>query len=125
MGNFELGLDVWLGKRAPCLHQLFQVKACIWECLQQHLMLLQLKLYLLSTTSQGLIYMLQFLTSHDLYVNFFCFHMFLHFVYLDNIFRTSQFIIGLNRYEEAINRGFSVGMRFKMRFEVEDSPDRR
>nr|GMD10431.1 auxin response factor 9-like isoform X1 [Ipomoea batatas] len=39
--------------------------------------------------------------------------------------RTSQFIIGLNRYEEAINRGFSVGMRFKMRFEVEDSPDRR
>ncbi|XP_019169965.1 PREDICTED: auxin response factor 9-like isoform X2 [Ipomoea nil] len=39
--------------------------------------------------------------------------------------RTSQFIIGLDRYEEAINRGFSVGMRFKMRFEVEDSPDRR
>ncbi|XP_047160481.1 auxin response factor 18-like [Vigna umbellata] len=38
--------------------------------------------------------------------------------------RTSQFIIGLNKYLEAVNK-FSVGMRFKMRFEVEDSPERR
>ncbi|CAL0302185.1 unnamed protein product [Lupinus luteus] len=39
--------------------------------------------------------------------------------------RTSQFIIGLNKYLEAVNNKFSVGMRFKMRFEVEDSPERR
>ncbi|OAY49000.1 auxin response factor 18 [Manihot esculenta] len=39
--------------------------------------------------------------------------------------RTSQFIIGLNKYLEAVNHGFSVGMRFKMRFEGEDSPERR
>ncbi|MBA0831813.1 hypothetical protein Goarm_016250, partial [Gossypium armourianum] len=39
--------------------------------------------------------------------------------------RTSQFIIGVNKYLEAINNGFSVGMRFKMRFEGEDSPERR
>ncbi|KAL5572134.1 hypothetical protein UlMin_021731 [Ulmus minor] len=39
--------------------------------------------------------------------------------------RTSQFIIGLNRYLEAVNNKFSVGMRFKMRFEGEDSPERR
>ncbi|KAI3710680.1 hypothetical protein L2E82_40469 [Cichorium intybus] len=39
--------------------------------------------------------------------------------------RTSQFIIGLNKYIEAVNNGFSVGMRFKMRFEGEDSPERR
>ncbi|XP_075522708.1 auxin response factor 9-like [Primulina tabacum] len=39
--------------------------------------------------------------------------------------RTSQFIIGLNKYLEAVNHEFGVGMRFKMRFEVEDSPDRR
>ncbi|KAG4174069.1 hypothetical protein ERO13_A11G097700v2 [Gossypium hirsutum] len=38
---------------------------------------------------------------------------------------TSQFIIGVNKYLEAINNGFSVGMRFKMRFEGEDSPERR
>ncbi|KAL9320492.1 hypothetical protein ACSQ67_012331 [Phaseolus vulgaris] len=38
--------------------------------------------------------------------------------------RTSQFIIGLNKYLESVNK-FSVGMRFKMRFEVEDSPERR
>ncbi|TKY61245.1 Auxin response factor 18 [Spatholobus suberectus] len=39
--------------------------------------------------------------------------------------RTSQFIIGLNKYLEAVSNKFSVGMRFKMRFEVEDSPERR
>ncbi|KAL3499006.1 hypothetical protein ACH5RR_041738 [Cinchona calisaya] len=39
--------------------------------------------------------------------------------------RTSQFIIGLNKYLESINIGFGVGMRFKMRFEGEDSPERR
>lgn len=39
--------------------------------------------------------------------------------------RTSQFIIGLNKYLESINHGFGVGMRFKMRFEGEDSPERR
>ncbi|XP_023750402.1 auxin response factor 9 isoform X1 [Lactuca sativa] len=38
---------------------------------------------------------------------------------------TSQFIIGLNKYIEAINNKFSVGMRFKMPFEGEDSPERR
>ncbi|KAG8375132.1 hypothetical protein BUALT_Bualt10G0068600 [Buddleja alternifolia] len=39
--------------------------------------------------------------------------------------RTSQFIIGLNKYLEAVNHDFGVGMRFKMRFEGEDSPERR
>ncbi|KAK0587476.1 hypothetical protein LWI29_023494 [Acer saccharum] len=39
--------------------------------------------------------------------------------------RTSQFIIGVNKYSEAVNNKFSVGMRFKMRFEGEESPERR
>ncbi|KAE8662547.1 Tetratricopeptide repeat-like superfamily protein [Hibiscus syriacus] len=39
--------------------------------------------------------------------------------------RTSQFIIGLNKYLDALNGKFAVGMRFKMRFEGEDSPERR
>ncbi|KAL9360095.1 hypothetical protein Peur_048218 [Populus x canadensis] len=39
--------------------------------------------------------------------------------------RTNQYIIGLNKYLEAVKNGFSVGMRFKMRFEGEDSPERR
>ncbi|KAJ6426419.1 hypothetical protein OIU84_022099 [Salix udensis] len=39
--------------------------------------------------------------------------------------RTSQFIISLNKYLEAVSNKFVVGMRFKMRFEGEDSPDRR
>ncbi|GLU00831.1 hypothetical protein SLE2022_181700 [Rubroshorea leprosula] len=39
--------------------------------------------------------------------------------------RTSQFIIGVNKYLEAVKNGFPVGMRFKMRFEGEDSPERR
>ncbi|CAA2985660.1 auxin response factor 9 [Olea europaea subsp. europaea] len=39
--------------------------------------------------------------------------------------RTSQFIVGLDKYQEAVNHGFKVGVRFKMRFEGEDSPERR
>lgn len=39
--------------------------------------------------------------------------------------RTSQFIISLNKYLEAVNNKFAVGMRYKMRFEGEDSPERR
>ncbi|OVA14720.1 AUX/IAA protein [Macleaya cordata] len=39
--------------------------------------------------------------------------------------RTSQFIVSLNKYLESVSNGFSVGMRFKMRFEGEDSPERR
>ncbi|KAL2490249.1 Auxin response factor 18 [Abeliophyllum distichum] len=39
--------------------------------------------------------------------------------------RASQFIIGLNKYLEAIRHGFCVGTRFKMRFREEESPERR
>ncbi|KAL1809468.1 hypothetical protein DCAR_0729010 [Daucus carota subsp. sativus] len=39
--------------------------------------------------------------------------------------RTSQFIVRLNKYMEAVAYGFSLGMRFKMKFEGEDSPERR
>ncbi|KAL8090649.1 hypothetical protein AgCh_039906 [Apium graveolens] len=39
--------------------------------------------------------------------------------------RTSQFIIGLNKYLEALKNGYTVGVRFKMRFEGEESPERR
>ncbi|KAG7994220.1 hypothetical protein I3843_01G046900 [Carya illinoinensis] len=39
--------------------------------------------------------------------------------------RTSQFIISVNKYLEAINNGFLFGICFKMRFEGEDSPKRR
>lgn len=39
--------------------------------------------------------------------------------------RTSQFIVSLNKYLDAVKHGFTVGMRFKMVFEGEDSPERR
>lgn len=39
--------------------------------------------------------------------------------------RTSQFIVGLNKYLEAVSHGYSVGMRFQMQFEGEENPDRR
>ncbi|MFS7904851.1 putative auxin response factor [Helianthus anomalus] len=38
---------------------------------------------------------------------------------------TSKFIIGLNKYIEAVNNCFTIGMRFKMGFEGDDSPERR
>ncbi|KAK4262923.1 hypothetical protein QN277_028413 [Acacia crassicarpa] len=37
--------------------------------------------------------------------------------------RTSQFIISVNKYLESINNKFTVGMRFKMRFEGDESPE--
>ncbi|GKV31643.1 hypothetical protein SLEP1_g40315 [Rubroshorea leprosula] len=39
--------------------------------------------------------------------------------------RTSQFIISVNKYLEAVKNKVAVGMRFKMKFEGEDSPERR
>jgi auxin response factor len=39
--------------------------------------------------------------------------------------RTNQFIIGVNKYLESMSTGFDLGVRFKMRFEGEDSPERR
>ncbi|CAN4075885.1 unnamed protein product [Withania somnifera] len=39
--------------------------------------------------------------------------------------RTSQFIVGLNKYLESVNHRYSVGMRFKMHFEGEEIPERR
>ncbi|XP_078433812.1 auxin response factor 9-like isoform X2 [Wolffia australiana] len=37
----------------------------------------------------------------------------------------SEFIVSLNKYLEAKQRKLSIGMRFKMRFEGEDAPERR
>ncbi|CAL0328242.1 unnamed protein product [Lupinus luteus] len=37
--------------------------------------------------------------------------------------RTSQFIISVNKYLEAVKHKFDVGLRFKMRFEGDDSPE--
>nr|QCE20960.1 auxin response factor 9 [Siraitia grosvenorii] len=39
--------------------------------------------------------------------------------------RASQFIVSLNKYIEAMNNKVLVGMRFKMKFEGEESPERR
>ena len=37
----------------------------------------------------------------------------------------SDFIVSVNKYLEAKNHKMSVGMRFKMRFEGDESPERR
>ncbi|XP_047938220.1 auxin response factor 18-like [Salvia hispanica] len=39
--------------------------------------------------------------------------------------RASQFVVGINKYLEAIKHEFAVGMHFQMRFEREDLPERR
>ncbi|XP_010413341.1 PREDICTED: auxin response factor 18-like [Camelina sativa] len=38
--------------------------------------------------------------------------------------RISQFIVGVNKYLEAIKHGFPLGTRFRMRFEGEESPEK-
>jgi auxin response factor len=37
--------------------------------------------------------------------------------------RTSQFLVSVNKYLEAVNNKFTVGMRFKMKFESDDSAE--
>lgn len=46
---------------------------------------------------------------------------------LSFVLRTSrsEFIVSVNKYLEAQNHKLSVGMRFKMRFEGEEVPERR
>ncbi|XP_064985008.1 auxin response factor 11-like [Musa acuminata AAA Group] len=39
--------------------------------------------------------------------------------------RTSQFIISVNKYSKALQEGYTLGTRFKMRFEGEDVPEKR
>lgn len=39
--------------------------------------------------------------------------------------RSSQFIVGVKKFLEAVNHRFSIGMRFNMRFEGDDTPERR
>lgn len=120
-GNCVLVFAVLLGSKAQYLHLSFQAKACILECLPLHLTQLQHKHYLLYTTSQGILLGNSF-TTHMYHV--FGIYPFLFLCYA-TLTRTSQFIIGLNKYLEAVSHGFSVGMRFKMKFEGEESPERR
>ena len=120
MENCEL---VFVGShvnRVSCLHLWYPAIACILVCLQLHPMLLLPKASLLFTISQGLVDV--FCLVKEVYrwtLNF------SKAINLVKFSRTSQFIIGLNKYLEAVNNKFSVGMRFKMRFEGEDSPERR
>lgn len=46
---------------------------------------------------------------------------------VSSIYRTSrsEFIVSVNRYLEAKTQKLSVGMRFKMRFEGEEAPEKR
>ncbi|XP_047338413.1 auxin response factor 9-like isoform X2 [Impatiens glandulifera] len=39
--------------------------------------------------------------------------------------RTSQYIISVNKYLEADSKGYAIGVRFRMKFEGEDAPERR
>jgi auxin response factor len=40
-----------------------------------------------------------------------------------SFFRTSQFLVSVNKYLAAVNNKFTVGMRFKMKFESDDSAE--
>ena len=56
--------------------------------------------------------------------SFLCWYFVLN---LPCLFRTSrsEFIVSVNKYLEAKSYKFSVGMRFKMRFEGDEVPERR
>ena len=43
------------------------------------------------------------------------------------LFRTSpsEFIVPFDQYMESVKNNYSIGMRFKMRFEGEEAPEQR
>ncbi|KAG1330450.1 Auxin response factor 11 [Cocos nucifera] len=45
-------------------------------------------------------------------------------IFLEFVIRISQFIVGVNKFLEAVKHVFTVGMKFKMRFECEDVPEK-
>lgn len=118
MESCGLESDVLIVNRAVCLHPSYQVKACIQECLLLHAMLLKPELCSPYTINQGTLLLLY----RNIWDEFLCHSSYRFSLGLS---RTSQFIISLNKYLEAMSNKFSVGVRFKMRFEGEDSPERR
>lgn len=111
--------DVLIVNRTVCLHLSYRVIACILECLLLHAMLLKPELCSPYTINQGIHLLLLYGNIYDKFLR--------HYAYLFSLglSRTSQFIISLNKYLQAMNNKFTVGARFKMRFEGDDSPERR
>lgn len=51
----------------------------------------------------------------------------IHFPFLIVVYRTSpsEFIVPFDQYFESVKNSYSIGMRFKMRFEGEEAPEQR
>lgn len=51
----------------------------------------------------------------------------IHFFFLIVVYRTSpsEFIVPFDQYIESVKNSYSIGMRFKMRFEGEEAPEQR
>ncbi|PUZ47918.1 hypothetical protein GQ55_7G204500 [Panicum hallii var. hallii] len=45
--------------------------------------------------------------------------------YNPNLGRAPQFIIPYDQYMESLKNNYSIGMRFRMRFEGEEAPEQR
>lgn len=112
--------DELIGHKLWCLHQFYQATACTLGSLRQQLMQLQQIVASLYFITQGrVLFKLQKLR---IFKNF-------HFSHLHHIaFRASpsEFVIPLTKYAKAVyHTRVSVGLRFRMLFETEESSVRR
>ncbi|KAG5390599.1 hypothetical protein IGI04_024221 [Brassica rapa subsp. trilocularis] len=65
-------------------------------------------------------------SSHDMVTktNLLVLYKLMHIYEIFGLFRISRFIVGVNKNMEAIKHIFSLGIRFRMRFKGEESPER-
>jgi hypothetical protein len=142
MVNFELVLGGLWGSCLTYLLQSYLAKACTSESLQLHGMPSTLNPCSLCTTNLGMLTCLRqtdYISETNIltYLSYLAWNCNPQFVLtkdsepcvwsLNVNARTSpsEFIIPYDQYMESLKHNYSIGMRFRMRFEGEEAPEQR
>lgn len=140
MGSFVLESDVPWDSRVMLHHQWYPVIACILVSLLQLGMLFRRKhcsQYIINQgkwfkwpgkNSLSLFHKLRSISWKDLaLLPTCCSGIFLPHCFSFMYHRTSpaDFIVPYDQYMESLKNNYSIGMRFKMRFEGEEAPEQR
>lgn len=126
MVNWEWVWEGLWGNYATCHLPSYLVNACRLVYWLLPVMLLILEAPSQFSTNQGYyIFLLTFLAVILLINNILLDLKYYVFSFLN--FRTSpsEFVLHVNKYLEGRNHNFSIGLRFRMRFEGDESPERR
>lgn len=116
-----------IGSNQLSLHQSFPAIACTLEFLQLQLMLLQITVHLPYFTTRGkfLYRMLRTSLFSVWWMSFSILDRFWQFLFDLNRASPSEFVVPLAKYNKAMYTQVSLGMRFRMMFETEESGVRR